>query len=140
MSDQQSADETSTLQTVIDAVVAVRTASELHDAIDVDALLSDDPAGDPVDLDEFADAVGRPVGRAVANTLVDGSGKIGTAKRFISSRIVREVTAGTVRVAGRRFDTDALARSVVELDQERLPGPSVLEELADGDGSTDRTP
>lgn len=135
MTDTAQPDDTTGLQRTMDTLVAIRTATDLHEAVDVDALLSDDPHAPVLDIDEFADAVGRPVGRAVAHRLVDGDGTSGTVVRVASSKVVREVTAGSVRLAADRLDTDHLSTSVVELDRDRLPGPSILAHLADGDAS-----
>lgn len=124
---EQTPDEESGIRKTVDAVVAARAASEMNEAIDLGAVAGDDPDGEPVDIDHLGNAIGRPVGRLIANRLVDGTGATGVAKRTVAGRVSRRVTAETVRVVLENVDTEAIAETLVELDQETLPGPSLIE-------------
>jgi hypothetical protein len=119
-----------------DAVVVAQAVSELHDAIDFENLRADDTVGDPVDVDQLADAIGRPIGRLIALRLVDDSGATGFAKRSITEHVGRTVSAQTFRVVVENVDTEAVAETLVELDEETLPGPS-LSEHPDSEMPTD---
>jgi hypothetical protein len=112
-----------------DAMVVAEAARELHDAIDFEDLRADDTVGDPVDVDQLADAVGRPIGRLIALQLVDDSGATGFTKRAITERVGRTVSAETFRIVVENVDTEAVTETLVELDEETLPGPSLGDHL-----------
>lgn len=112
-----------------DAVVVAQAVRELHDAVDFEDLRADDAVGDPVDVDRLADAIGRPVGRLIALQLVDDSGATGFAKRAITERVGRTVSAETFRIVVENVDTEAVTETLVELDEETPPGPSLSEHL-----------
>lgn len=135
MTDTTSNDETNTLTRGVDALIAVETAQELNDAIDFDALVGEDGTTDPVELEKFADAIGRPIGRLVAKGIVDDGGMTGFAKRELGRKATQRVTAETVRVIVENVDTASIAETLVAFDEETLPGPSVQDAL----GSTEET-
>lgn len=86
---------TNSLERIVDGLLAAEAARELKEAVDLEAILADQPADEPVDVDRLADALGRPVGRLLAHRIVDAGGMTGFAKR-------RAVTDAGDRVATRR--------------------------------------
>lgn len=128
MTDSTADDETGAIERGVDAMVALETAEELNAAIDFDALVSEDGTTDPVELETFADAIGRPIGRLVAKEIVDDSGMAGFAKRKLGRKATQKVTAETVRVIVENVDTASIAETLVELD-EATPGPSIQDAL-----------
>jgi hypothetical protein len=129
-------EETGTLQRGLDALAAAQTAREMNEALDLDALAGE-VTGDSVDVDHLGDAIGRPLGRLVARELIDGSGATGVTKQTIGSAVTRRVTAETVRLVVENVDTEALAETLVELDQE-TPGPSLTDGIDTGAGTESR--
>jgi hypothetical protein len=119
-------DGTKPLRRGKDAVVVARAARELYDAIDTEDLRAAS-AGDPADVDQLADALGKPIGRLLALHLVDDTGVTGYAKRTVTERVGRSVSTRTVRIVVENVDTEALAETIVELDEETLPGPALTE-------------
>lgn len=111
----------------LNALFATEVAAEVLEAVDFEAILSDQPVEDPVDVEHLADALGRPVGRILANRVVGGSGASGLVARTVASEVGSRVTAGTFRVAVENVDTEAVTEALVELDEETLPGPTVRE-------------
>lgn len=109
----------------LDALFATEVASEVLEAVDFEAIMAEEPAQDPVDVERLAEALGRPVGRALAQYVVGGSGASGVAKRAIGSELGQRAAATGVRVAVDHVDPDAVAETLVELDEETLPGPAL---------------
>jgi hypothetical protein len=70
-------------------------------------------ADDPVDVDRLAEAIGRPLGRALAQYIVDGNGKTGVAKRALGSEVGSRVAAETVSAALERVDVEAAVETLV---------------------------
>jgi len=94
-------DGTNSLERIVDGLLAAEAARELKEAVDLEAILADQPADEPVDVDRLADALGRPIGRLLAHRIVDASGVTGFAKRKVvtdaGDRVATkaiEVTAG----------------------------------------------
>jgi hypothetical protein len=137
--DTTSDDDTNYLRRGIDAVVVAQAAKELHGAVDLEDLRGSDTVGDPVDIDQLADAIGRPIGRLIAHQLVDDGGATGLTKRMIAERIGRNVSAETFRIVVENVDTRAVSETLIELDEETLPGPSLRDHLGDGATAEDRT-
>ncbi len=116
-----------------DAVIVAQAARELADAIDAEDLRTE--SGDVADLDQLADALGKPIGRLIALQLVDDTGVTGYAKRTVAERVGRSVSTRTLRIVVENVDTEALAETIIELDEETLPGPA-LHEYVGNESST----
>lgn len=134
-------DQSAAFEESVHALVAARTAAEMNDALDLDAILGDGSADDPVDVDQFADAIGRPVGRLIASRLVDDDGLTGVTKRAVGGKLTRRVTAETVRVILEAVDTDAIAQTLADEVAHSGSAPTVDDrapiEATDAAGSTD---
>jgi hypothetical protein len=107
-----------------DVVVMAQAVRQLDDAVDLEALGADHPEGDPIDVDQLADAFGKPIGRLIALQLVDDSGATGFVKRSVTERVGRTVSTETFRIVVENVDTEAIAETLAELDEGTLPGPS----------------
>jgi hypothetical protein len=108
----------------LNAVFTAEATADILDAVDFEAILADEPAQAPVDAEQLAEALGRPVGRLLAHRVLGGSGATGLAKRAIGSEVGSRVTSGAVRVAVENVDTDAVTETLVEIDEE-TPGPAL---------------
>ncbi|WP_435333832.1 hypothetical protein [Haloarchaeobius sp. TZWWS8] len=121
----------------LDALFATEVAKEILAAVDFEAILADEPATEPVDVDRLANAIGRPVGRLLAHYVVSGSGAGALAKRAIGSEVGGRVATETFRFAVRTVDFRSVAETLVELDEETIPGPALRElvepHIDDGD-------
>ena len=126
MSDSADDPRLARIERGLDALFATEVAKEVLEAVDFEAILADEPAEDPVDVERLADAIGRPVGRVLARRVVDGSGASGLAKRSIGGTVGSRVAAATLRVVVENVDTGAVAETLLELD-ESTPGPSLRE-------------
>lgn len=109
----------------LDALFATEAAKEVLAAVDFEAILAEAPAADPVDVERLAEALGRPIGRALAHYVVGGSGASGVAKRAIGSEVGQRAAATGVRLAVEHVDPDRVAETLVELDEETIPGPTL---------------
>lgn len=113
----------------LNALFATEVAKEILEAVDFEAILAAEQAEDPVDVERLAEALGRPVGRALARYVVGGSGASGMAKRAIGSEIGQRAAATAVRVAIDNIDPDAVVETLAELDEETIPGPTLNEAI-----------
>lgn len=104
----------------LDALFATEVTREILEAVDVEAILADEPATDPVDVERLANAVGR----VLAHRVIDGSGATGFAKRTVGTRVGGRVAAETVRLAAENVDPQEVADALVEID-EGTPGPQL---------------
>ena len=120
----------------LDAIFATEVAREILEAVDFEAILADEPADDPVDVDRLADAVGRPVGRFLAQRVIGGSGAGGVAKRAVGSEVGGRVAGAALRTAAEYVDTERATERLVELDEMVLPGPSLRDAVDPGDDGT----
>jgi hypothetical protein len=139
MTDDTQDDGSGALTRGLDAVVVAEAARELNDAVDAGAI---DGQGE-VDYDQLAEALARPIGRLVARELVDDTGTTGLAKRMVTDRLGRKMSEATFRIVVENVDTGALTETLVRLDEETLPGPSLSEYvesevLTDGERSSER--
>ena len=125
MTDSPDAQRLERIEDGLDVLFASEVAREVFAAVDFRAILADEPATDPVDVDRLAEAIGRPLGRALAQYIVDGNGKIGVAKRALGSEVGSRVAAETVSAALEHVDVEAAVETLVELDDETRPGPSL---------------
>ncbi|WP_380677038.1 hypothetical protein [Salinigranum sp. GCM10025319] len=125
-------DGTNVIKRGKDAAIVAEAARDLTDAIEFEELRGDDTVGDPVDAEQLAEALGRPIGRLIALQLVDDTGATGFAKRTVTERIARDVSTKTFRVVVENVDTEAVAETLVELDEETLPGPALHEYVGTG--------
>lgn len=107
------------------ALFATEVAKEILAAVDFEAILGEGHATDPVDVERLAEALGRPIGRALAHYVVGGSGASGVAKRAIGSEVGQRAAATGVRLAVRHVDTSEIAETLAELDEESIPGPAL---------------
>lgn len=117
------------LEQTLDAVFAADVVKEILHAVDFEAILSDEPTTDPVDIDHLAEAVGRPVGRLLVSQLISGSGPAGLAKKTIGSEVASRAAVKTFRVTVENVDVDVVAETLVELDEEALPGPPLRDTI-----------
>ncbi|SEP06038.1 hypothetical protein SAMN04487948_11279 [Halogranum amylolyticum] len=108
----------------LEVLFASEVAREVFAAVDFEALLADEPAVDAVDVDRLAGAIGRPLGRAIAQYVVDSDGTVGVAKRALGSEIGSRIAAETFRAATENVDVEAVVETLVELDEES-PGPEL---------------
>jgi hypothetical protein len=98
----------------------LRTAAEILDAIDVEAMLADEPARDPVDGEQLADAAGR----ILAERLVSGSGATGFVKRYVAHEVGGRAAQVTIQAVVDRVGERSIGDSFETFD-ERTPGPAV---------------
>lgn len=112
MSDSNDDGTLSALETAVNALFAADVAGDVHDAVDLEALLADRPADEPVDVDELAGALGQAVGHLLARRVVDGSGATGLAKRTVVSEVGDRVATRALRAATAAVDADSLAAAV----------------------------
>lgn len=113
----------------LDLLFATEVAKEILEAVDFEAILAAEPAEDPVDVDRLAAALGRPVGRVLAQRVLGESGTTGLAGRTVGGRVGGRVAEETVRIAVENVDTGEVVERLVELDEETLPGPALRELL-----------
>lgn len=135
MSDSSGDQRLARIERGLDALFATEVAKEILEAVNFEAVLADQPADDPVDVDRLAEAVGRPLGRYLAHRIVGGSGAGGVAKRAVGSEVGGRIAAKTVRVAVEQVNAESVATTLAELD-ETLPGPGLREVVdSDADGT-----
>ncbi|MBV0926064.1 hypothetical protein KTS45_17810 [Halomicroarcula limicola] len=127
MSDSTGDEQLDRIEQGLDALFATEVAKEVLEAVDFEAILAEEPAEDPVDIDRLAQAIGRPVGRILAARVIGGSGAAGLAKQTLGSEVGSRVAAKTFRVAVENVDTQQVTETLVELDEETLPGPTLQE-------------
>ncbi|WP_423999103.1 hypothetical protein ACOZ4I_10095 [Haloarcula salina] len=125
------------VERTLDFVFAADVAKEVLSAVDFEAILADEPAENPVDVDALTKAVGRPVGRIIVSRMIDGTGVGGLAKRTLGSEVGSRVASKTFRVAVETVDVNAATERLVELDEETLPGPALRETLEPVIGDSD---
>lgn len=129
MSDTTGDERLERIEQGLDVLFASEVARDVLAAVDFEAILADDPATDPVDIDRLAEAIGRPLGRVLAQYVVDGGGKIGVAKRALGSEVGSRIAAETVRTATENVDVDAAVETLVELGEETGHGPQLQEAI-----------
>lgn len=100
----------------VDAVFTADVAREVHDAIDFEAILADQPADEPIDFDHLSDTLGRPVGRLLAKRLVADDGATGLAKRVVVSEVGNRATTKALRVTADAVDGGPAGESVEGVD------------------------
>lgn len=109
MADSSDADPESSprLEEGLQLLFAAGVAEEAVEAVDLEALRAGDPLEDAVDAERLGAALGRPVGRALAQRVVGDAAVDGYA-----GLVVREAAgragARACRVALERADPDAL--------------------------------
>lgn len=101
---------------VVDAVFTADVAREVHAAIDFEAILADQPADEPIDVDHLADTLGRPVGRLLAKRLVDSGGVTGLAKRAVVSEVGDRVATKALYATADAVDVGPAGESVDGVD------------------------
>jgi hypothetical protein len=129
MSDTSGDERLERIKQGLDVLFASEVARDVLAAVDFEAILADEPATDPVDIDRLAEAIGRPLGRALAQYVVDGSGKVGVAKRALGSEVGSRIAAETVRTATENVDVDAAVATLVELGEGTGNGPPLQEAI-----------
>lgn len=100
----------------VDAVFTADVAREVHDAIDFEAILADQPADEPIDFDHLADTLGRPVGRLLAKRLVDDDGATGLAKQVVVSQVGNTAATKALRVTAEAVDGGPAGESLDGVD------------------------
>jgi len=125
------------IERTLDFVFAADVAKAILRAVDFEAILAEEPAENPVDVEHLTKAVGRPVGRIIASRVIDGTGVGGLAKWTLGSEVGGRVAVKTFRVAVENVDVTAATETLVELDAEALPGPAVRETLEPVLGESD---
>lgn len=100
----------------VDVVFTAEAAREIHDAIDFEAILADQPADEPIEFDQLADALGRPVGRLLAKRLIDDDGATGLAKRVVVSQVGDRAATKALRVAADAVGGDSSGESLDGVD------------------------
>ncbi len=129
MTDSTTAERLDRIERGLDALFAAEVSEAILEAVDFEAILADQPADDPVDVERLAEALGRPVGRMLARTVISGSGTTGVAKRAIGSEVGGRVASKSLQVAVDTVDLDQAAERLMELDEESVPGPDLREFL-----------
>jgi len=129
MSDSTGDERLEQIERGLDLLFATEVAKEILEAIDFEAILAAEPAEDPVDVDRLAAALGRPVGRVLAQRVLGESGATGLAGRTVGGRVGGRVAEETVRIAVENVDTGEVVERIVELDEETLPGSPLQEVL-----------
>jgi hypothetical protein len=129
MTDSTTAERLDRIERGLDALFAAEVSEAILEAVDFEAILADQPADDPVDVERLAEALGRPVGRMLARTVISGSGTTGVAKRAIGSEVGGRVASKTLQVAVDTVDLDEATERLMELDEESVPGPDLREFL-----------
>lgn len=92
------------LERIVDGLLVAEAASELKEAVDLEAILADQPADEPIDVDRLADALGRPIGRLLAHRIVDARGMTGFAKRKVVTGAGDRVATKAIEVAAGAAD------------------------------------
>lgn len=100
----------------VDAVFAAEVAREVHDAVDFEAILADQPVDEPIDFDQLADALGRPIGRLLAKRLVDSEGATGLAKRVVVSEVGNRAATKALRATADAVDVGPAGESLDGVD------------------------
>lgn len=100
----------------VDAAFTAEVAREVHEAIDFEAILADQPADEPIDFDQLADALGRPVGRLLAKRLVDSSGATGFAKRVVVSEVGNRAATKALQATADAVDVGSTGESLDGVD------------------------
>jgi hypothetical protein len=108
--------EAGAIERAIDAVFTARAAREIHDAVDFEAILADQPADEPIDVDRVADALGRPVGRLIAKRLVDSGGATGLAKHAVVSRVGDRVVTEAIQATADAVDLGPAGEPLGDVD------------------------
>lgn len=115
----------------LNALFAAEVVEDILEAVDFEALLSDEPVDDPVDVERLASALGRPLGRVLAARVVDNGGLAGALTKTVGSEFGSRVASRALRVAAENLDADDGATNLAALE-DALPG-STAEGLTDAE-------
>ncbi|WP_143085664.1 hypothetical protein [Halogranum rubrum] len=113
----------------LNVVFTAQVTKEVLAAVDFEAILAGDPARDAVDVDRLAEAVGRPLGRALAQYVFDDGGKFDVVKRALGSEIGSRIAAETFRTATENVDIDAVIETLVELSESQVSEPPMQDAI-----------
>lgn len=118
----------------LNALFAAEVAEEVFAAVDFEEILSDGGADDPVDVEQLAGALARPLGSYLARQVFDGDGAGWLAGRAVGSTVGGRVAATTFRVAVERIDIEATVESLAAFDTADPVGSveQVVETIVEG--------
>lgn len=106
--------ESPRLETGLKLLFAAEVAQEAASAVDLEALRAGDPLEEAVDAERLGAALGRPVGRALAQRAVGEATSEGYAG-LVAREVAGRAGARVCRAAVERADADAIDRLPVDL-------------------------
>lgn len=100
----------------LDALFAAEVVEEILAAVDFEAILAEEAAEDPVDVQRLTGALGRPLGKFLANRIFDGDGASGVIKHALGTEVGGRAIGRALEVAVERIDLEAAATELAAFD------------------------